>query len=525
MELKYSGAYYTPQKLADFIVKRVYELNLGIKKILEPSCGDGVFLNSIDKLYLDKDYEIIAVEKNLDELTKVQKTKNLKLVNENYLKYHFENKEKFDLVIGNPPYVNKQYITEEDLKLSSKILQENNVKVFNVNLWITFVVSSISKLNDKGILALVLPAEILLTHSSSDVRKILAENFMSVEIIAFKEIVFQNIQQDTVVIIATKKSEKSQYTYMITQNIESLCKNKYDYVIKNGNKIFYNEKIKWSRLFLTEEENCFLEGIEKKILKISDFCKTAPGVVTAANSYFIVNKETVEKYKMFNYTKKILRKCSDTSFNLEITDDYFEELIDENKDCFLLDFNELKIVTEPIQSYLNKGIESNLEKRFKCRSRDIWYKIPNISKASEIIFFKRNGDYPKLLKNSKKILVTDSAYKVMIEEKIDPSSFVFSFYNLITFIFSELNGRFYSGGVLELTPSEFRGLPFPYKKIGSKEYSKLKKLYENRDMEKVLKYTNNIILKKHLEMNDDEIKTLYEIWNRLKSRRLKKIII
>ena len=36
----------------------------------------------------------------------------------------------------------------------------------------------------------------------------------------------------------------------------------------------------------------------------------------------------------------------------------------------------------------------------------------------------------------------------------------YSFYNSLTLLYAEIAGRFYGGGVLELSPKEFRSLPF-----------------------------------------------------------------
>lgn len=44
-EQKLRGAYYTPFELADKIVK-LFNLS-NIKDILEPSCGDGVFIDAL----------------------------------------------------------------------------------------------------------------------------------------------------------------------------------------------------------------------------------------------------------------------------------------------------------------------------------------------------------------------------------------------------------------------------------------------------------------------------------------------
>ena len=52
-EQKLRGAYYTPQKLANAMVRLFASEN--IDTVLEPSCGDGVFLDSLKETgFLDK---------------------------------------------------------------------------------------------------------------------------------------------------------------------------------------------------------------------------------------------------------------------------------------------------------------------------------------------------------------------------------------------------------------------------------------------------------------------------------------
>jgi hypothetical protein len=55
-----------------------------------------------------------------------------------------------------------------------------------------------------------------------------------------------------------------------------------------------------------------------------------------------------------------------------------------------------------------------------------------------------------------------SSLKVNMKAKWDLNSFIFSFYNSLTLVFAETDGRYYGGGVLELTPREFKKLPIPY---------------------------------------------------------------
>lgn len=70
-EQKLRGAYYTPQQLATDMV-RLFETD-DIKSVLEPSCGDGVFLDALSEArLLGKIHSIEAVEIEEDEAKKVR---------------------------------------------------------------------------------------------------------------------------------------------------------------------------------------------------------------------------------------------------------------------------------------------------------------------------------------------------------------------------------------------------------------------------------------------------------------------
>ena len=73
---KLRGGYYTPEPLADSIVKLfVDDVNKGnIQSVLEPSAGDGIFIKSIQNyLNLDKIGNITAVELLEEEAEKIKK--------------------------------------------------------------------------------------------------------------------------------------------------------------------------------------------------------------------------------------------------------------------------------------------------------------------------------------------------------------------------------------------------------------------------------------------------------------------
>lgn len=106
---KLRGAYYTPLPLAEMMVK-LFANRTDCKNLLEPSCGDGVFLDALIKADCIKQYaDIDAVEIDGAEAKKVKgrmkNYKNVKVINEDFFDFYRTNKEtvQYDLILGNPP--------------------------------------------------------------------------------------------------------------------------------------------------------------------------------------------------------------------------------------------------------------------------------------------------------------------------------------------------------------------------------------------------------------------------------------
>ncbi|HWY12611.1 MAG TPA: type I restriction endonuclease subunit M, partial [Bacteroidia bacterium] len=155
--------------------------------------------------------------------------------------------------------------------------------------------------------------------------------------------------------------------------------------------------------------------------------------------------------------------------------------------------------------------------------RENWFVIPNISTVPEGFFFKRSHFYPKLLKNNADVLVTDSAYKIEMKKGYDINHLVYSFYNSLTLAFAELNGRYYGGGVLELTPSEFKGLPVPNVPISAKEFNSYTRLFENKtEILDILDFNDSYILNTSLNLSEEEIIKVKSICKKLIDKRFRK---
>ncbi len=529
---KKSGSYYTPSRLADFVANYCLSKidNQQTISILEPSVGDGAFINAISKSQELERFETInntVVEKENDELQKVinlEINQKINLIPNNldYLNFHFNDQNRYSLIIGNPPYVKKNHLSEEQKELAKRIHSEKYLSDRSINnIWTSFLISGITKLQDNGVLAMILPLELLQVKFTEEIRSLLINEFQRIEIFTFNELQFQECKgQDTVLLIGYKAHENQGTFYTNINALEDLENDNYEFY---ENTALANSDRKWSHHFITPEEYEFLENLKLRIQNVTHFINNKAGIVTAANNYFIVNNDVVQAYNFQNFAKPIVQKGFFVNGSVTFNKKDFDTLVEERKPTYLLDFNSLidNEITPEMNEYFNIGNQLELPSRFKCKQRERWYKVPNIATIPEAFFFKRAHEYPKLLRNDADVLVTDSAYKIEIKEGYELNNFIFSFYNSLTLAFAELEGRYYGGGVLELTPNELRVLPIPYTNCNNfEEY--ISEFKNKTSIKDILNKYNYQILNGTLGLTVEEIDKIENIRQKLINKRHRK---
>jgi adenine-specific DNA-methyltransferase len=196
----------------------------------------------------------------------------------------------------------------------------------------------------------------------------------------------------------------------------------------------------------------------------------------------------------------------------------------KGKASFFLRFDDVgkKSLSKKSINYLQIGEERAIHERYKCKLRNNWYFIPSVW-TSEAVFTKRSNLFPKMAINEAQSFVTDAFYRIRMKDNNQSKDLVFSFYNTLTLIFAELEGRYYGGGVLELTLNEYKNLSIPYRiKIKESQLKKLDKMLRTKvGINDVLGYTDQIILKDYYKMSNEDIAQLKVIHAKLVTRRLK----
>lgn len=192
------GQYFTPEVVADFMVG-LAEISAN-SKILEPSCGEGIFLEILQK----KGYNnLTAYEIDQDLATEFKFVHYESFVSANI-------NDKFDLIIGNPPYIRWKNL-EEELKQELSLNPIWN-KYFNslCDYLYIFILKSIELLNENGQLIFICPEYWMNTTHSITLRNYMVQHGYFKEIYHFNETpIFDKVTVSIVIFKFVKSKQKT----------------------------------------------------------------------------------------------------------------------------------------------------------------------------------------------------------------------------------------------------------------------------------------------------------------------------
>lgn len=521
---KLRGGFYTPELIAAFILKWGINGNMNYD-ILEPSCGDGVFLEQLKKnQYIYN--SVTAVEYDTIEAEKADKIilKNKEIINRDFHLFCNESKKRYDLVVGNPPYIRYQYFEEEQRNEAIKVFNRANLKYSKLtNAWVSFVVGSSLLLKDKGKIGFVIPAELLQVSYAQQLREFLAHFYNKINIISFEKLVFPDIQQEVVLLLC----EKNENTTHLIEHLELRDASQLDNLdvnkLKSPSKKIDFKSNKWTYYFLEQDEIDFLENISGtcNIPTIGNFAKVEVGITTGANNYFTVPSTIVDAYDLKKYANPMVGRSVQVNSVIFTKDDWRQNGKTKAR-AHLLVFPPKNEINghKGAASYIKLGESMKINEGYKTGIRDDWFVVPSI-RLSDALFVRRNNLYPKLILNEAKAYTTDTMHRVFMKELTDKKAFIASFYNSLSLAYSEIVGRSYGGGVLELMPSEAEQILLPYSSQNSEFlYIIDKMIREKKNIDDVLKITNINILQKGFGLSTFDIKIADKIWKKLSARRI-----
>lgn len=530
-EQKLRGGYYTPLDLAAYIAR--WTLAKKPRHVLEPSCGDGIFIQAISELGGQEGLAFTGFELLAEEAAKARKrAKSNKIMKatingKDFLQWALlqmaSGKKPFDAVVGNPPFIRYQYLPEDaqqKAELIFKVLSLPFTK--HTNAWVPFVLASIALLKPGGRLGMILPSEIVHVMHAQSLRTFLGTTCSRLLIIDPEEIWFEGTLQGAVILFAEKKETPADHSDglgIVKVKGREFLRDDPDALFDRTPRMNGKTVVgKWTRALLSHGERQLLDTLCERpdVHLFDEIAEVDVGIVTGANKFFLVDDKTVERYRLHEFAHPMFGRSEHCPGIIYDEQQHLANAEKGNPTNFIWFKESLPKPSKSIREYIELGEGQDLHTRYKCRIRKPWYSVPSVY-STEIGMLKRSHDTPRLIHNRLDAFTTDTAYRIS-SKTVSPETLIYCFLNSLTALSAELEGRHYGGGVLELVPSEIEKLLLPIPGKIRPNLNKLDAMVRKSSAADVLERQNGVVLGA-LGLSKTQQGDLLSAWLRLKNRR------
>jgi adenine-specific DNA methylase len=529
---KLRGGYYTPDDLATFLCAWVLEISP--LRILEPSCGDGVFLGALRKAGAPENTAVTAIELDAVEAAKAKRRAKevglhaSKIHSTDFLSWSLDATGKsevpFDAVIGNPPFVRYQYLPELFQKKAEQVFRELDLPFTkHTNAWVPFILAGMRMLRPGGRLAMVVPAEIIHVMHAQSLRAYLGKECRRLVIVDPQELWFDGTLQGAVLLLAEKRKSKDDKAEGLgiyeVRNREFLGLKPADVFAApqsiNGKTVAG----KWTRALLDKEtRDLFDELVEhQEVHRFSDVADVDVGIVTGANKFFLVTDDVVSENGLERWAHPMFGRSEHCPGIIYDERQHAANAKAGNPTNFLW-FSDREVLRyKKSRAYIEAGEADLLHTRYKCRIRSPWFAVPSVY-STEIGMLKRSHDLPRLILNKVGAYTTDTAYRIRPLGDVSADKLVSCFINSLTALSAELEGRHYGGGVLELVPSEIEKLILPLPSKTNISLKDLDQKIRTGPTMSALEFNSRVVLG-DLGLSSVKQDNFFNGWKRLRNRR------
>ena len=458
---KLRGGFYTPPALVDVCLRRALEAarpgDGKTLRLLEPSCGDGAFLAALppDRAIRFTAVEVDPVEARIAKMRPSAPAHDGTVVTASIMDWALEPHDAYDVAVGNPPFVRFQFVDPEDRIAATEVAARAGLELRGVsNLWVPVLLAALTTLREGGRFGFVLPAELMTGLAASDVRRWLLEECEVLQLDLFPARSFPAVLQEVLVLSGVRARSAAACRVLVSDWDELGNATLVEHVL-------HHTPDTWTELLLAPEASTLYRSARDRapFCPLGDLATFEVSTVTGANGFFSLTATEARERGLERWAQPLLPRIRHAPGLAYTHADASTARLGEAR-TVLLDFadNEARDAPE-VLAYIEHGEALGLARRFKCRTRTPWYRVP-IVQPGELLLSKRSHRYPRVVVNEVAACTTDTIYRGrLLNPTITARSFAAGFHNSLTLLGAELEGRSFGGGVLELVPSEIRRLP------------------------------------------------------------------
>jgi hypothetical protein len=499
---KLLGAYYTADLATEFMAR--WAIRTSQDRVLEPCFGDGAFLKAVIRMSLERGFDqvkVFGVEMAEAAFRDAVAGGTILLADATMDDFLKTRPFPVDVVIGNPPYVRLRHLPASQAARAMRIACEalGEPMKSSGSLWMPFVLHAIQFLVVGGRLAFVLPYDMTYVRYARPLWHYFGKRFSSLQVLRIHERLFPDIMQDVVILCADGFGGTTNTVRF------SAFERKVDFISGNSSadeelalSAIVNGARPFVRALLPNDLRELLDDrLEKATYPIREVCSFNIGYVSAHKTFFHPPQSVIDKFRIPDSS---LRPTVTSSRQLSGVG-VLTSSIDRASQEFL--FRPLGKPSTAEQRYIQHGEDLGVDRRYKCRNREPWYKVPDVRVPDLILSVF--GERPIMLLNDGRLVATNSLLCGFMRRG-SPESLLEAWYTSLAHLYCELHVHSLGGGVFVLVPRETGDIRVPrFQALPEKYLSDLHSVVRRFGTEKAYSFGDETILKGKLGLNDRDL--------------------
>jgi len=469
------GAFYTPPEMARVLTD--WALRDSSDVALDPSFGGLVFLEAArDRLeHLGTQETSIAnqvygIDLDADAHRLARERQWLGLDPSNYLARDFFSVEPtelppIDALIGNPPYIRYQDFNGSGSRARELALRAGVRLTRLASSWAPFVIHATSFVAPGGRFAQVLPGELMHAQYAQEVVDFLRREYGRVFVAVFDERVFPGALEDVVLLFADGRGAPSNADVRVIgcttlddveQRLEATGRSR-------GVQLASGQGRLLSQLLPSKAQLLYDRlSTSSRTRRLGAIASVDIGIVTGANEFFVLTEADAIELHPDLVTRAVAKAAQVAGAKFSV-DDHRELLENGQRGLMLVaDMTASGKALKSLRAHVARGEAIGFDERYKCQIREPWWALPIPRRgAADLLLTYCSNEHPRLVLNEAKALSTNTIHGVQISNDVDGEALAAGFYNSLTLLSAELEGRSYGGGVLKLEPTDAENLLLP----------------------------------------------------------------
>jgi len=474
------GAYYTDSKVADFLA--VWAVRQRSDTVMDPCFGGGVFLRAARRRLTELRGNVSAQLFGVEVDAQVHRTMTPQLIHDgitsaclvraDFFSINPDAGRMVDAIIGNPPYIRYQRFSGAARTVALRRSDAQGVALPELcSSWAPFLVHCIAMVRKGGRLAMVLPMELTHAKYARPVLAHLQRSFGKVTFITFKEKLFPDLNEDTLLLLAEERGGKNgTFTLRALENSNQL------------NEVFDGLQRPHSRATVVDADSLATGGsrfieyllpplakrlyndlkMSSSAVRLGDLAELGIGYVTGANQFFHLSPADARDRNLpVEFLKPAVRRGRAFS-GLTFSKADWHEAAENGEASFLLHIPAGRAIPAAVKKYVAWGESQGIPASYKCRSRSPWYCVPHVHKADAFVSYM-SGASPRLVVNKASSYSSNSLHVLRVRPLVQtsPEMLAVLWLTSLSRLSAEIEGHALGGGMLKLEPSEAKNVLLP----------------------------------------------------------------